>query len=154
MQLLLLFFQHSGNPPLYATLIYVLYNTSTRVMYPFFVPKLCQKSGSFSEPFGSECELICSIHALRSTYSRQKTQKKPPRTNSRWLQKVGVTRFELATPWSQTRCSSQTEPHPEALSSSDSYTILNLPLHVNSIFNLFLKIFGPLLLFTQNLRCI
>ena len=25
---------------------------------------------------------------------------------------IGVTRFELATPWSQTRCSSQTEPHP------------------------------------------
>lgn len=38
---------------------------------------------------------------------------------------VGVTRFELATPWSQTRCSSQTEPHPDTLFSSDLYTILN-----------------------------
>ena len=27
---------------------------------------------------------------------------------------IGVTGFEPATPWSQTRCSSQAEPHPEA----------------------------------------
>ena len=26
---------------------------------------------------------------------------------------IGVTGFEPATPWSQTRCSSQAEPHPE-----------------------------------------
>ena len=26
---------------------------------------------------------------------------------------VGVTGFEPATPWSQTRCSSQAEPHPD-----------------------------------------
>ena len=44
---------------------------------------------------------------------------------------VGVTRFELATPWSQTRCSSQTEPHPEALFSSDLDTILNSGKVVN-----------------------
>ena len=29
--------------------------------------------------------------------------------------KVGVTGFEPATPWSQTRYSSQTEPHPETI---------------------------------------
>ena len=28
---------------------------------------------------------------------------------------IGVTGFEPATPWSQTRCSSQTEPHPDLL---------------------------------------
>ena len=28
------------------------------------------------------------------------------------FEKIGVTGFEPATPWSQTRCSSQTEPHP------------------------------------------
>ena len=28
---------------------------------------------------------------------------------------IGVTGFEPATPWSQTRCSSQTEPHPDVL---------------------------------------
>ena len=28
---------------------------------------------------------------------------------------VGVTGFEPATPWSQTRCSSQAEPHPAGL---------------------------------------
>ena len=28
---------------------------------------------------------------------------------------VGVTGLELATPWSQTRCSSQTELHPVSL---------------------------------------
>ena len=26
---------------------------------------------------------------------------------------IGVTGFEPATPWSQTRCSSQAEPHPD-----------------------------------------
>ena len=30
------------------------------------------------------------------------------------FEKIGVTGFEPATPWSQTRCSSQTEPHPES----------------------------------------
>ena len=28
---------------------------------------------------------------------------------------IGVTGFEPATPWSQTRCSSQAEPHPAGL---------------------------------------
>ena len=42
-----------------------------------------------------------------------------------------MTRFELATPWSQTRCSSQTEPHPETLFSSDLDTILNSAKVVN-----------------------
>ena len=33
-----------------------------------------------------------------------------------YTRSIGVTGFEPATPWSQTRCSSQTEPHPDMLS--------------------------------------
>ena len=35
--------------------------------------------------------------------------------------RIGVTGFEPATPWSQTRCSSQAEPHPAGLSLSFTY---------------------------------
>ena len=64
----------------------------------------------------------------KSTYLRQKDHRE---RNLDGLSIVGVTRFELATPWSQTRCSSQTEPHPEALFSSDLHTILNSGKVVN-----------------------
>ncbi len=64
----------------------------------------------------------------KSTYLRQKDHRE---RNLDGLSIVGVTRFELATPWSQTRCSSQTEPHPETLFSSDLDTILNSDKVVN-----------------------
>ena len=41
-----------------------------------------------------------------------------PLNYTRMLSLVGVTGFEPATPWSQTRCSSQAEPHPDVVAVS------------------------------------
>ena len=38
-----------------------------------------------------------------------------PLNYTRIFNSIGVTGFEPATPWSQTRCSSQAEPHPGSL---------------------------------------
>ena len=55
---------------------------------------------------------------------------------------IGVTGFEPATPWSQTRYSSQTEPHPvdsfTQLRLSDTYSII--PKHYCNVKNFFKKI--------------
>ena len=59
---------------------------------------------------------------------------------------IGVTGFEPATPWSQTRYSSQTEPHPVDLFLylSQTHTALYLSVIVmSSIFLFFSKFFIP-----------
>ena len=64
------------------------------------------------------------------------------------LQKVGVTGFEPATSWSQTRRSSQTEPHPVLFSFLchvlDTNVILyDEPYFVNTFLKIFLLFFRP-----------
>ena len=69
---------------------------------------------------------------------------------------IGVTGFEPATSWSQTRRSSQAEPHPGSLktfclccfcvlcSSATRVSLYNSFLHLSTIFsNFFLKLFSP-----------
>ena len=48
----------------------------------------------------------------------------PPLSHSRIFQIIGVTGFEPATSWSQTRRSSQAEPHPVSLSSISVYSVI------------------------------
>ncbi len=62
--------------------------------------------------------------------------------------KVGVTGFEPATPWSQTRYSSQTEPHPETIYTvyfclirDASKIIIQAYPVVNNFFHIFYKFF-------------
>ncbi len=53
---------------------------------------------------------------------------------------IGVTGFEPATPWSQTRCSSQAEPHPAVhfLQCKSYYILIFFPLSTaQSIFLIF-----------------
>ena len=56
---------------------------------------------------------------------------------------VGVTGFEPATSWSQTRRSSQTEPHPEVFRclSDNYYTITYDVLFVNTFFNFYFNFY-------------
>ena len=62
---------------------------------------------------------------------------------------VGVTGFEPATSWSQTRRSSQAEPHPEGylFASVSSVTQVVLYYRVRFLSTLFLKIFKFLIFF-------
>ena len=64
---------------------------------------------------------------------------------------VGVTGFEPATSWSQTRRSSQAEPHPEGylFASVSSVTQVVLYYRVRFLSTLFLKFFKYFLLFLQ-----
>ena len=59
-----------------------------------------------------------------------------------YTRKVGVTGFEPATSWSQTRRSSQAEPHPDVLffvTISVTHLVLYIP--VTEMSTLFLKFF-------------
>lgn len=54
-----------------------------------------------------------------------------------YTREVGVTGFEPATSWSQTRRSSQAEPHPESISHIPSKPHIELPSHNNSLLLLY-----------------
>ena len=49
---------------------------------------------------------------IEPTYLAWKASVLPLNYTRKFNNIIGVTGFEPATPWSQTRCSSQTEPHP------------------------------------------
>ena len=79
-----------------------------RLRRPLLYPAELQTHALFSEK---------RVMGIEPTYPAWKAGVLPlnytRRTKSRC--EIGVTGFEPATPWSQTRCSSQAEPHPAGL---------------------------------------